>query len=92
MMVAEVVRREACPAGHDEGLLKTYLDGELPAAWREQMDVHVQGCASCRDRLAQLRLDGALVQGRLNLLARAPAGDTAESAAPARPDVGAVLA
>ena len=67
-MVAEVARRQACPAGYDEGMLKTFLDGELPAAWREQVQAHVPECAACTSRLSQLRLDGSLVQGRLNLL------------------------
>ncbi len=98
-MVAEVARRQACPAGYDEGMLKTFLDGELPAAWREQVQAHVPECAACTSRLSQLRLDGSLVQGRLNLLesAAAPASASASPAAPTfalplRPPVAAILA
>ncbi len=67
-MVAEGARRRVCLAGYDEGLLKTYLDFELPAAWREQLAAHIPTCGACKDRLAHLRLDGAVVQGRLRLL------------------------
>jgi hypothetical protein len=33
-----------CP--HKE-LLSVYFDGELPSPWKEKMDLHVAGCASC---------------------------------------------
>lgn len=102
-MVAEVARRRDCLAGHDEGTLKTYLDGQLPVAWREGMETHVRECVSCKDRLARLRLDGALVQGRLLAIepaAGAPgvagsgAGGVANGAlgTTPRPAVGALLA
>ena len=99
LMVAEAARRRSCLAGYDEGLLKTYLDAELPAAWREQLAAHIPVCVACNDRLARLRLDGAIVQGRLRLLdpavaprsrvARYPAG--AGKSLP-RPPAAALLA
>ncbi|MDQ3700896.1 MAG: zf-HC2 domain-containing protein [Chloroflexota bacterium] len=103
-MVAEVARRRDCLAGHDEGMLKTYLDGQLPEAWRESMETHVRDCVACKDRLARLRLDGALVHGRLQALEPAAGGvpgmggsainHLAEGAAqaPSRPAVGVLLA
>jgi hypothetical protein len=98
-MVAEGARRRVCPAGHDEGLLKTYLDLELPAAWRESLAAHIPTCGACKDRLAHLRLDGAVVQGRLRLLdpAVAPGARVALSsldvgASLPRPPAAAVLA
>jgi len=33
-----------CP--HKE-LLSVYFDGELPSPWKEKMELHVSGCASC---------------------------------------------
>jgi len=98
-MVAEAARRRSCLAGYDEGLLKTYLDAELPAAWREQLAAHIPVCVACKDRLAHLRLDGAVVQGRLRLLdpAVAPGGRAARCPAgagesPPRPPAAALLA
>ncbi|HEX2184210.1 MAG TPA: zf-HC2 domain-containing protein [Chloroflexota bacterium] len=88
-MVAEVARRRDCLAGYDEGLLKTYLDGELTEAWREQVEAHVGGCASCTARLARLRQDGALVWNRLAALERA---GTPGMDVPRRPAVEVVLA
>jgi hypothetical protein len=90
-MVAEVARRRTCPAGYDEGLLRTYLDGELAADWHESVTAHVQGCPACTERLTQLRLAGALVQGRLQLLDPVAAGADAGAVGP-RPPVAAVLA
>ncbi|HEX2517057.1 MAG TPA: zf-HC2 domain-containing protein [Chloroflexota bacterium] len=96
-MVAEVARPRACPAGYDEGMLRSYLDGELPAAWREQVQAHVPGCAACTSRLSHLRLDGSLVQGRLNLLQPEAVSASASPAAPPfalppRPALATVLA
>jgi hypothetical protein len=98
-MVAETARRSACLAGYDEGLLKTYLDAELPAAWREQLAAHIPVCVACKDRLAHLRLDSAVVQGRLRLLdpAVAPGGRAARIPVAAgeslpRPPAAALLA
>jgi hypothetical protein len=93
-MVAEVARRRDCLAGYDEGMLKTYLDGELPEAWRDQVAGHVPSCPTCTDRLARLRLDGSLVQGRFKLLEppAAEAGSAEEAGVLPRPPVAAVLA
>ncbi|HEV2124295.1 MAG TPA: hypothetical protein VGW38_16180 [Chloroflexota bacterium] len=90
-----MVRRD-CLAGYDEGMLKALLDGELSAAWQETIREHATGCGACNERLSRLRLDGALVQGRLQLLGGAPAGGAAYvgdfPALPPRPPVAAVLA
>ncbi len=92
-MVGEVARRRECLAGHDEGMLKTYLDGQLPEAWRESTATHVAGCPACTDRLARLRLDGAVVQGQLQASAPVGPGATGVGAGlPPRPPVGVVLA
>ena len=78
-------------------MLKSYLDGELPAAWREQVQAHVPGCAACTSRLSHLRLDGSLVQARLNLLQPEAVSASVSPAAPAfalppRPPLATVLA
>src|SRR5436309_7738056 len=85
-MVSERMRRE-CAAGYEEGTLRAYLDGELESAWSEALQAHARDCAACSERLVRLRLDGALVQGRLELLD----ADTSRAAGP-RPPVAIVLA
>src|SRR5436190_7455061 len=85
-MVAERVRRE-CAAGYDEGTLRAYLDGELESAASGALQAHARDCAACSEELMRLRLDGALVQGRLALLDAGVPG-----AAGRRPPVAAVLA
>src|SRR5688500_12372689 len=72
-----------CAAGHDEGLLKALVDGELSEVSRDELRAHVAGCRACSDRISQLRMDGALVTGRLRLLG--------EGQASARPPVALVL-
>lgn len=52
----------------DEGLLHTYLDGELEGAERDQVLAHLGECAACRTRLEEAR---ALVARAGELLARA---------------------
>lgn len=52
----------------DEGVLHTYLDGELAGAEREQVLAHLGECAACRHRLDEER---ALVARAGELLARA---------------------
>ena len=59
----------------DEGTLHAYLDGELPGAERAQLETHLAGCTTCRDRLAEER--GLLERAdRLLTLAELPAGHT----------------
>ena len=85
-MVVETVRRD-CPAGYDEGTLRAYLDGEIERDGSEALQAHAKTCDACSERLMKLRLDGALVQGRLRLLD----ADAAHTVRP-RPAVAAVLA
>jgi len=80
--------RRACPVGYDEGTLRAYLDGELEREGSESLQVHAKGCAACSERLMKLRLDGALVQGRLRLLD----ADAILGARASRPPVAAVVA
>ena len=40
---------------YDIGLLRAYLDGELPPAEMAQMRSHLEVCTHCRETLAQLR-------------------------------------
>ncbi len=61
------MRRE-CLAGHDEGLLKALADGKLGEPWPEELRQHAAGCVACSERLMRLRLHGALVQARPQLL------------------------
>ncbi|MBI3970398.1 MAG: hypothetical protein HY332_03835 [Chloroflexi bacterium] len=88
-MSLESIRRY-CAAGFDEALLKAHLDGEIAESWRIEVAGHVQGCRACTERLMHLRMDGALVHGRLHLL-DADAG-RALAMPDARPPAGAVLA
>jgi hypothetical protein len=94
-MNTTAMRRE-CLAGYDEGLLKALLDGQLSTTWRDTVREHAAGCSACSERLARLRLDGALVHGRLQLLSGAPAPGVAYveeyPALSPRPPVGVVLA
>jgi anti-sigma factor RsiW len=85
-MVVETVRRD-CPAGYDEGALRAYLDGEIDREGSEALQAHAKTCDACSERLMRLRLDGALVQGRLQLLE----ADAARAVCP-RPAVASLLA
>ena len=49
------MKDEAAGGGaHVEALLSGYLDGELTQQQGQRVDVHIAGCAECRDRLADL--------------------------------------
>jgi hypothetical protein len=82
------MRRE-CLAGHDESLLKAMVDGELADAWQAELRQHAAGCEACSERLMRLRMDGALVHGRMAMLAD-PLED--RLAAVSKPSVAALLA
>ena len=43
------------PCGMEQDLLQEYLDGELRAAERLEMDTHLAGCAACRAEVAGYR-------------------------------------
>ena len=47
-----------CPQIQTE--LSAYVDGELPPSIRAEVEAHIEGCAACRKRLAELR---KLVEG-----------------------------
>ncbi|MGI6206860.1 MAG: zf-HC2 domain-containing protein [Anaerolineae bacterium] len=57
-----------CP---DEGQLRLFLDGTPPDRDRPGLEEHLKTCAGCRERLARLREDAALVSAAL--AASAPA-------------------
>jgi hypothetical protein len=40
--------------GHVGELLSGYLDGELTQQQRQQVDLHLSGCASCRENMSDL--------------------------------------
>ena len=84
-MATEIVRR-TCAGSYDEGTLRAYLDGELEPERSAAIQEHARSCADCGERLTQLRLTGALAQGRLALL------DADAAALPSRPAVAAILA
>ena len=42
-----------CPQTQTE--LSAYVDGELPPSIRAEVEAHIEGCAACRKRLAELR-------------------------------------
>lgn len=41
-----------CP---DETLLTAYVDDEVPSPWKERIEMHLDQCERCRDRVAQYR-------------------------------------
>jgi hypothetical protein len=87
--------KRVCAAGYDEGVLKALVDGQVSLEWRDQLREHAGGCAACSERLSQLRMDGALVQGRLQRLSGAGSVNAAlmeEIPALPRPPLAAVLA
>src|SRR6266545_728209 len=93
MTTTPAIKRD-CAAGYDEGLLKALVDGQLSIAWRDQLREHAAGCAACSERLIQLRMDGALVHGRLQQLGGAELNAALMNEIPAlpRPPVAALLA
>jgi hypothetical protein len=49
-----------CP---DRQILSVYLDGELPAPWKEEMEAHLDRCAGCRSKLEQYQRLSAFMTG-----------------------------
>ena len=47
---------------HIDRWLEAYLDGELTAAHQQQVEDHLDGCADCRNRLAQARALSSLLR------------------------------
>jgi len=41
-----------CP---DKTLLTAYVDDEVPSPWKERIEMHLEQCAQCRERVAQYR-------------------------------------
>ena len=84
-----------CAANHDEALLKALVDGQLSAEARDDVREHASRCRACSDRIQRLRMDGALVMGRLQLLGGAPSvgAALAHESVPAvpRPPVSVIL-
>jgi hypothetical protein len=54
---------------YDEGRLRAYLDGELPALERAAVEVHLASCMACQDQLGRQR---ALVTQIRSLLPASP--------------------
>lgn len=48
-------KKEVSMSHVDEGMLHTYIDGELPAAERVTLEAHLAQCEACRARLAEER-------------------------------------
>lgn len=65
----------------DEGTLHAYLDGELPAALRDEVAAHLAGCTACRTRLDEER---AVIARARDLLGRAAPPRPIREPAPAR--------
>lgn len=57
---------------YDEGQLRAYLDGELPPVERAALDVHLAGCAACRDQLSRQRALAVRVRSLLPVPPAAP--------------------
>jgi|GEM_PF-5266393 len=55
--------------GHPaDGLLRAYLDGELPADEKKRISHHLEVCPHCRHRYAIIRADAAWAAARLGAL------------------------
>jgi hypothetical protein len=50
---------------YDEGRLRTYLDGELPALERVALGAHLASCVACQDQLGRQRALAARVRSLL---------------------------
>jgi anti-sigma factor RsiW len=60
----------------DDGVLRAFLDGELPSSDAQGVHAHIDGCAACRARRDELDRAAAVVSGALALLGAAvPAPD-----------------
>jgi hypothetical protein len=55
----------------DRGILRAYLDDELPADVRRGVEVHLDGCPACRQTLDNVRQTAALVRSGLDRVAPA---------------------
>jgi hypothetical protein len=52
----------------DDGLLRGYLDGEIAADRRAEIDTHLAGCAGCEARLRKIRAGAERVRGEMMAL------------------------
>ena len=52
----------------DDGLIEEYLDGELPAGARAELEAHAAACEACRDRLEAARATRAEADDLVSLL------------------------
>src|SRR4051812_34163093 len=57
---------------YDEGRLRAYLDGELPALERAALAAHLAGCAACQAQLGRQRDLAARVRALLPAPMHAP--------------------
>ncbi|HET6312292.1 MAG TPA: redoxin domain-containing protein [Chloroflexia bacterium] len=57
---------------HDEGQLRAYLDGELPRLEAARVEVHLESCAECRERLEEIRTGAIEVSGLLGMPVHTP--------------------
>lgn len=55
-----------------DGDLRAFLDEELAASLRQELEQHLATCAACRDRLSAIRADVAQTDALLDLLAPPP--------------------
>ena len=48
--------------GHVEQWIGAYLDGELPAQQRQQVETHLEGCSTCRELIDQAQALSSLLR------------------------------
>src|ERR1700687_858693 len=72
-----MARRIAMDCKELRGLADAYLDGELPAASRAEIDAHLAGCAACRAEIeanrafiARLKAGASYFEAPVGLAAR----------------------
>jgi hypothetical protein len=72
--IAAIDSKGSC---YDPGVLRAYLDEELPTATHEQIATHVAACGGCQDLIAELRAIDEQVAASLLPPAQPPTTDAA---------------
>ncbi len=57
-----------CKSGYDEGVLRAYVDRELPARQQEEIGRHLAECATCSEALTEIEANREAVSASLRKL------------------------
>ena len=69
--MGETRAMKRCEVAPDDGALRALADGEVMSGWGPDLEAHVRGCESCRERSQAVRSVAALTAGRLATLGMA---------------------